>query len=169
MGKTQDRVRVYYDEDDVIHGVEWFNSGVMLTDEDKLDHEKAYHLADMSVKIINSSLLPEGHDYAQQLYFDGDTIAIDTDKVKGVMPANYIKMKHMTALNAEIDELLDSESPDAIEVAKLQRCLEKCKPENNELFWYKQAEENLDKRVSNGKADKPVIRKKLAAKIKDLG
>ena len=164
----QNRVRIYYDNDNVVGGVEWFHKGVMETDEDKLGHHKIDQLKDHSVKIVDKAELSEPHDYAAHLYVDGDSLKVDHGKKRGLMPAEYIKIKHLKALNEKLDELLETDA-NPLDVVRLHRELDKCKSEKSDGFWYKQAEKNLDKMVSKGGADKPAIRKNLAKKIKDLG
>lgn len=108
---------------------------------------------------------------SHQYYFDGDmkieNLKIDKDWKICLMSRNIIKQKHLKNLNDKIDKELEKQNSDPIQIAKLQREKEKCQT-FSEREWYEQALKNLDERVAGGEEDKPIIRKKLEDKIKEL-
>lgn len=107
----------------------------------------------------------------KQWYHDGDKVKVDTNWELRVMPDHLIKKKQLKKLAAKLDQCIDS--GDALEALKAHRDHEKCKTmeagiHNEDKVWTELALANLDKRVADGQADKPVIREKLLKKIKEL-
>lgn len=92
------------------------------------------------------------------------TVKVDTDWSIKLMKPEIIKGDCIKDMNIELDAELALEVPDAIKIAKLQRDKEKIQDEDDKTL-YQRAIAGLDKRVDNGKADKPEIRAKLQAKI----
>jgi hypothetical protein len=84
-----------------------------------------------------------------------------------IMPESCIKKRHQFSLNKQLDQELESDAPDPIKIAKLQRAKEKIK-DWTDLDTYQQALKNLDERLQKGEDDKPVIRQKLKDKIAEL-
>jgi len=135
--------------------------------------------------------IPEGSDWfiydgiidksdlesREQLYWedvDGKTeIKKDLNWEVKLMSDQVVKKKHLNRIRKELDGELEKETPDPITVSKLQRSLDKHKeikagPHNEDETWTTIAIQNLDKRVSKGESDKPIIRQKLQDKLNEL-
>lgn len=109
----------------------------------------------------------------KQLYCDGQKIKKDLEWKIRLMPDQLIKRKHLNKLHSKIDEELEKQNPDSIALMKLHQEREfwkskKCGAHNDCKETSKLALKNLDKKVSDGEPDKPVIRQKLLAKIAEL-
>lgn len=120
---------------------------------------------------LDASDLPseEGRDWYSHgpLTMDGDckkeNLKFDETWSIHLMPVDFLRRKHCGRLDKKIDLELEKPIPDQIQLMKWQREKEKCK-EWNEKQCLEQAIKNLDE---DGH-DKPMIREKLAAKIKEL-
>ena len=119
--------------------------------------------------VCNNSDLPQKSQMESrvQWYHDGNIVKVDSEWLIRIMPIQLIRKKHQAGCDKKIDAELAKENPDVITIAKLQREKEKCKgwTENE---WYEQALKNIDERVADGEADKPLIRKKLTEKIEGI-
>lgn len=109
----------------------------------------------------------------KQWYHEGNTVKADLNWEIRLMPDQLIKRKHIKRLQAQIDEELKKENPDPIALMKLQRKCEQCKDkkagnQNEDSYWLEIAQANLEERITKGESDKPLIQKKLQAKIKEL-
>lgn len=103
-------------------------------------------------------------------------IVKDNQWENSLMPPNVIISKHKKNIQKDLEKELLNEAPDTIKIAKLL-CEEKkidglktrkLSREEKEKEIYSLALKNLDSRKENGEKDKPEIRKKIQAKIKEL-
>jgi len=122
--------------------------------------------------LIKMSEFPE-MDGIEKLYFDGgvkkENLKTDHNYEFKLMTHFKIKFDHIDKLEKDIDSELDKNNPDMTLVLKNKIKIEKLKSgEIGKLEIYKIALDNLDKRVADGKPDKPIVRKKLQDKIKEL-
>lgn len=109
----------------------------------------------------------------KQWYHDGNTVKADLSWEIRLMPDQLIKRKHIKRLQAQIGQELEKENPDPVALVKLQRKCDQCKEkkagnQNEDAYWLEVAQANLDERAAKGESDKPLIREKLTAKLKEL-
>ena len=106
-------------------------------------------------------------DFAQ-----ANGVKIDADWSQKLMPARVVLKKERERLQSEIDAELERPIPDAVEIMRKQRGLDKIREinasEDLEAEVYHMALQGLDARVAGGEPDKPQIRAKLQAKIAEL-
>lgn len=119
--------------------------------------------------IMNLEDLPEQKEgfYHEQLHFEGDSLRVDSQWNKQLMPPFLIKQKHLKKIDEKLDLELQKVDPDMVELIKLNRNKEKI-PSFNDLQMLELALQGLDERVRGGESDKPIIREKLNNKIRDL-
>lgn len=162
-------VRVYYDEDGVIYNVEYPNPHppFKIDTVEKLEvlkkHPKFEHLSTKIIPASSIEAVKSSHDYTPQLELNGDSVVVNENKDKGMMPSHIIKAKHYYRMMEKIEDEMAKESPDMMVVTRYQLESEACK-KYSEIECYEQALKNLDE---DGH-DKPVIRQKLDAKITEL-
>lgn len=123
------------------------------------------HLAQYSMKITSDDL-PD-HEYTNQMIIDGDTIKVDSDKSKTILPLKFVHAKHIKALNKALDLELEATEPDTVKILKLSREKEKALKltvEDNEKELIEIALAGL----ARAPIDKPLIREKLQARLDEL-
>lgn len=123
------------------------------------------HLAQYSMKTTSEDL-PD-HEYTNQMIIDGDTIKVDSDKSKTILPLKFVHAKHIKALNKALDLELEATDPDTVKILKLSREKEKALKltvEDNEKELIEIALAGL----SRAPIDKPLIREKLQARLDEL-
>lgn len=111
-------------------------------------------------------------DYHEMIHFDGDchkdNLKQDKEWNCVLMPDFLIKQKRLASKAAILDAELEKQSPDPVQVVKLQREIEKTKECNCPIKHKEWALEGLDSRVAKGESDKPVVRQKLLNKKAEL-
>lgn len=121
---------------------------------------------------VEESLIPLPEDSNHQLFFDGEisvqNLKRDKDGAVKIYPLSLLRNKFLKEINSKIDTELEKESPDSISIVRLQREKEKLILLTDKEL-YEKAIAGLDERVAGGEPDKPLIREKLQAKIKELG
>ena len=110
-------------------------------------------------------------NYHEMIYFDGECLKQNLKQDKAwqacLMPTFLIKQKQQEKLKKDLDLILDHDIVDAIEVARLQRGLQKVEdlhPIKDEAKLYEIALDGLER----AEIEKPVIRQKLKQKINAL-
>lgn len=107
----------------------------------------------------------------EQYYFEGEcrkeNLKFDVNWDVCLMPSFKVKKNFFRTLNSNLDEILGSESPDTLQAHKIIRDKEKSKA-LTELEWAEKAIEGLNRRVTKGESDKPVIREKLLKKLEEF-
>lgn len=104
------------------------------------------------------------HESRKQWYHDGNTVKVDHNWEKRLMPPHCIKSRHLGKTNLKLEAEISKGKPDTIVISGLILEKEKCQS-MTELDWYGKALENLNQRVSVGETDKPIIRQKLMEKL----
>lgn len=159
--------RAYYDSNGSVVNVQWYNLSkgprtLENTKKMKLDSR----FLDCDYKEIESSIFDQPHEYTQQVYLDGE-FKIDLNKERTLIPEKILRVKCISRLNSQIKSEIEKENPDfkLIKLNELQIAEMKTK-HGDEKYWFKKALEGLDRRVSEGEKDKPLIRQKLLEKLR---
>ena len=105
----------------------------------------------------------------EQFYWDGDEIKVDTDFSVVLMHDHTIKKKHLTHLNSQIDAELAKQTPNVVELIRLQREYQTVKERktsgyNKDPFWINIALASL----SRSQKDTTIIEQKLQQKKQEL-
>lgn len=130
---------------------------------------------DLPYFIADSSEIPPSNsqtgDYHEMIYIDGEfkkeNLKQDKEWNVMLMPEFIIGNKHKANLTSKMDIELDKQVPDPVKIMSWQRQREKVSGWTM-LECYEQALANLDEKVQKGEPDKPIIRAKLKAKIKEI-
>lgn len=109
--------------------------------------------------ITTSEDAPE-HEYTNQMIIVDGAITVDTDKTKTIMPPKFIKAKEIAYQKALIDSELTKETPDAVELLRAQRKIEKVVT-MTDTETYEMAIENL----SRAETAKPEVEAMLREKV----
>lgn len=128
--------------------------------------EKRGPYAEHVIMEFDSDPLPEGFNL-EQCYIENGELKTDQNWDRMLMPFWKIRSDFINDTKKEIDDELEKESPDLVKIKKLERDLEK----NSRLSqkeYFQMAIENLDKRISDGKSDKSIVRQKILDKIDEI-
>lgn len=157
------KCRVYKNGDDVIYN---WPAPMYQTDETFDTCKVPSDLQGLPMAVIHKDDLPQGDYLHEQLYFDGDpskdTLKVDIDWTKKLMPAWVIKQKHQDRLLRKLDAELAKDDPDPVALIKLQREKDQVK-DWDDARMYQQALANIEE----DNKDKPGIVNKLNAKIQE--
>ena len=131
-------------------------------------------LAYIDVEISELKKFESKDSYHEMIYFDGDcninNLKQDKSWENCLMPTFLLRKKGIARNIKDVEVELEKKKPSTVKLAKLQYKLTKLKKmvptEQHNTFWVREALDGLDKRVAEGKPDKPIIRNKLEEKLK---
>lgn len=138
--------------------------------EDINSHPIPDDLKNLEYCIVDSSNIPDG-TCQEALYFDGScnakNLKIDTNWNKQLKPTWMIRKEEIDNCNLIIQSEIKKDSPDNNILTKNNTIINIIK-NYDDFQLYQLALKNLDDRVASGEADKPNVRKKLQALIKQM-
>ena len=104
------------------------------------------------------------------LYIEEGNLKSDDSWNRQVMTPRILKNEALSKKRKLLSDELAKQNPDIVVVTKLQFEIEfvRKKSLDDAEYWAQFALDGLDKRVLDGKADKPIVRQKIEAKLQQI-